>query len=356
MPVKQYCKGVVATLFLFVCAGAGAQSTASAGEGFFTKPSFEPGLGMVFRHHEKFAAPRLVLGVNQLIKNRVGFYYTLEYRGGIHFEEDNTHFYFRDLFGVSLQINEQFSIHGGAGLLRKGLLLGASRVDPRLRKEIAIKYKLKQYPWTVNLGYSNWVGPTLTIGYVTSGDGMDFRNTRNRRDRDGDGVADKEDLCPTVPGIAANKGCPEVIIVPEVEIAPEVIVVPEVLIVPEVVAPEVVKELEEVLDTSDINFEFGKALLMPSSSVALDKLVAFMMSHDKLNIEVRGYTDSIGSNEYNIKLGQNRAQSIKSYLVYHGIIASRITTISYGEKKPLIENTSASGRAKNRRANFRISN
>ena len=341
MSVKQYYKGIAVTLLLFFCAQVGAQSTASAGEGFFTKPSFEPGLGMVFQHREKFSAPRLAFGVNQLIKNRVGFYYTLEYRGGIQFEEDNTNFYFRDLFGTSFQINEQFSIHGGAGLLRKGLLLGATRVDPRLRKEIAIKYKLKQYPWTVNIGYSSWVGPTLTIGYVTSEDGMGLRNSRTRRvkDKDGDGVVDNEDLCPTVPGIAANKGCPEVIIVPEV-----------------VVVPEVVKELEEALDTSDINFEFGKALLKPSSSVALDKLVAFMKDNENINIEVRGYTDSIGSNEYNIKLGQNRAQSIKSYLVYHGITASRITTISYGERKPIFQNTSETGRAKNRRANFRIRN
>ena len=68
--------------------------------------SWEPGLGLVFRHKEQFSAVRLAMGSrNLLIKNRVGIYYILEYRGGIKFQEDGTNFYLRDLLGLNYSIN-----------------------------------------------------------------------------------------------------------------------------------------------------------------------------------------------------------------------------------------------------------
>ena len=130
-------------------------------------PEIETGLGVVFSHQEKFSAVRFAVGgKNLILKNRLGFYYVLEYRGGIQFQEDNTNYYFRDIFGVVYSINNSFSIRAGAGLLRKGLLAGSADNDGRLRKEIAITYQIPKYPISIDIGYSVWVGPTATFRYV----------------------------------------------------------------------------------------------------------------------------------------------------------------------------------------------
>lgn len=126
-------------------------------------PSIVPSLGVVFKHQENFAAPRLQVNANNVIKERVGFYYTLEYRGGIQFKEDNTTFYFRDILGTHIAINEQFGVNLGVGMFRKGIF--GSREEGRLRKEIGISYELLEYPVVFQLGYSTWVGPTFNVGY-----------------------------------------------------------------------------------------------------------------------------------------------------------------------------------------------
>lgn len=124
-----------------------------------------PKLGYVFQHREDFGAPRISLAANNLIKERVGFYYSLEYRGGIQFQEDQTNFYFRDLLGGTIRINESFSVYAGVGMFRKGWLLG-NRVDGRLRKEIGMNYQLAKYKFNIDIGYSYWVGPTANFGYI----------------------------------------------------------------------------------------------------------------------------------------------------------------------------------------------
>jgi len=124
-----------------------------------------PKLGYVFQHREDFGAPRLSLAANNLIKERVGFYYSLEYRGGIQFQEDQTNFYFRDLLGGTVRVNESFSFYAGVGMFRKGWLLG-NRENGRLRKEIGINYQLVKYNFNIDIGYSYWVGPTANFGYI----------------------------------------------------------------------------------------------------------------------------------------------------------------------------------------------
>ena len=124
-----------------------------------------PKLGYVFQHREDFGAPRVSVAVNNLIKDRVGFYYTVEYRGGIQFQEDQTSYYFRDLLGGTIRINESFSVYSGVGMFRKGWLLG-DRENGRLRKEIGINYQLQKYKVNIDIGYSSWVGPTANIGYI----------------------------------------------------------------------------------------------------------------------------------------------------------------------------------------------
>ena len=129
-------------------------------------PSFEAGLGVVFKHQEDFSALRFTAGAKDvLLKNRLGFYYVVEYRGGINFQEDQTDFYFRDVLGVIVSVNQSFALRAGVGMFRKGLIT-TNGTEGRLRKQISITYQIPQYPVSVDIGYSQWVGPTTTFRYV----------------------------------------------------------------------------------------------------------------------------------------------------------------------------------------------
>ena len=79
-----------------------------------------------------------------------------------------------------------------------------------------------------------------------------------------------------------------------------------------------------------------------------------MREQINIKIEIAGHTDSIGDNKTNIILSNNRAKSIKSYLVKNGILESRIKCVGYGEKQPITNNSTKEGREKNRRIEIRI--
>ncbi len=99
-----------------------------------------------------------------------------------------------------------------------------------------------------------------------------------------------------------------------------------------------------------INFDFDKSVVKSQYYPVLDEVVQIMNRYPALNVEVEGHTDSVGSDAYNQKLSQRRANAVKDYLVKKGgISASRLTTVGYGESKPVTSNATAEGRAKNRR-------
>jgi OOP family OmpA-OmpF porin len=75
-----------------------------------------------------------------------------------------------------------------------------------------------------------------------------------------------------------------------------------------------------------------------------------MKDNPGLKVSVEGHTDSVGSDAYNERLSERRAHAVKDYLVHQGIDASRISTVGYGEAKPVASNKTESGRAQNRRA------
>jgi OOP family OmpA-OmpF porin len=79
-----------------------------------------------------------------------------------------------------------------------------------------------------------------------------------------------------------------------------------------------------------------------------------LKKHPQVRVEIGGHTDSIGSSSYNLELSALRAQSVKSYLIEHGISPDRLTTRGYGESMPIASNATPAGRALNRRIEFRI--
>jgi outer membrane protein OmpA-like peptidoglycan-associated protein len=97
-----------------------------------------------------------------------------------------------------------------------------------------------------------------------------------------------------------------------------------------------------------VNFVNGRAELKPAMS-SLDRLVAFLAAHADRNVIIEGHTDSLGSEGYNHGLSQRRADTVKSYLIEHGVAAPRLTALGKGGSSPVAGNHTAAGRQRNAR-------
>ena len=118
-------------------------------------------------------------------------------------------------------------------------------------------------------------------------------------------------------------------------------------------APEGVSQSKITLQ-ADTLYDFDKSTLKPEGKATLDKIAADL-SKIKLEVIIAvGNTDSIGTDAYNMALGQRRAQSVKSYLTAKGVDGSRIYTESKGKSNPVASNATAEGRAKNRRTDIEV--
>ncbi len=122
---------------------------------------------------------------------------------------------------------------------------------------------------------------------------------------------------------------------------------------------EIVKSLlrnNTVISLYGINFEFGKAEIMKSSSPVLDSAAGILSNYPEVEVEVQGHTDNIGSDAANLTLSQKRAEAVRQYLIdVHMIEPVRLIAIGFGETKPVADNSNEEGRAKNRRVDFVIS-
>lgn len=103
-----------------------------------------------------------------------------------------------------------------------------------------------------------------------------------------------------------------------------------------------------------VNFAFDKSDLLPESYPVLDNAVKLLNDKPNVNVEIEGYTDYIDTEAYNQKLSEERAQTVKNYLVSKGIAENRLTTIGFGKSNPIADNRTEEGRAMNRRIVFRI--
>ena len=148
-------------------------------------------------------------------------------------------------------------------------------------------------------------------------------------DGDGDGVNDEEDKCPTRPGPASNQGCPEI-------------------------AKEVVEKVNYA--AKNVFFATGSYKLLAKSNKALNEVASLMKADESLMLDIDGHTDDVGTNESNQTLSENRAKSVKDYLVSQGVAESRLFATGYGEEKPIADNKTAAGRAKNRRTEMTARN
>ncbi|RMA66087.1 thrombospondin type 3 repeat-containing protein [Ulvibacter antarcticus] len=146
-------------------------------------------------------------------------------------------------------------------------------------------------------------------------------------DKDGDGVLDKDDACPDVPGTVANKGCPEVSV-------------------------EIIKQLNDYSKT--ILFDLGKSTIRQESYAILQNIADIMKEYPNENFVIEGHTDSQGSDATNQKLSDNRAASVRTYLTTIGMSGNRLSSIGYGESRPIATNANKAGRQQNRRVEISL--
>jgi outer membrane protein OmpA-like peptidoglycan-associated protein len=148
------------------------------------------------------------------------------------------------------------------------------------------------------------------------------------RDTDGDGIPDYLDNCPQVPGVVSNHGCPEL-------------------------KTEIKKLFQKAL--RGIQFETGKYVIKPTSFTILNQIAVVLKENPTYLIEVQGHTDNAGNQEANTKLSASRANAVKEYLTNKGVDANRVTSKGYGDTMPVASNSTAAGKALNRRVEFVVS-
>jgi outer membrane protein OmpA-like peptidoglycan-associated protein len=121
---------------------------------------------------------------------------------------------------------------------------------------------------------------------------------------------------------------------------------------PPVAPPE--RQVERIV-LQAVHFEFDKSQLTPLGRRVLDEAAQKLQDNPGLTVEIEGHTDSIGTDQYNLGLGQRRAEVVKGYLaLQHRVDPQRMTAMSYGESRPIADNRTAEGRALNRRVEFRV--
>jgi OmpA-OmpF porin, OOP family len=142
------------------------------------------------------------------------------------------------------------------------------------------------------------------------------------RDSDNDGIDDEDDKCSGTPSGAEvdGSGC---------------------------------VKIEKVV-LKGVNFATGSSKLLPAASDTLRSVAGAMKNNSKLEVEVGGYTDSVGDEAKNQGLSERRAKSVKSFLVKEGVDEGRLSTKGYGESNPVDTNDTKEGRANNRRVAFKV--
>ena len=110
-----------------------------------------------------------------------------------------------------------------------------------------------------------------------------------------------------------------------------------------------------VMNMSDVLFDFNKYTLKPEAREKLAKVSGILLAYPNLKLQIEGYTDNIGSDEYNQKLSEQRADTVRDYLVSQSVQQTNVSAQGYGKNDPIADNTSSSGRAQNRRVQMVVS-
>jgi OOP family OmpA-OmpF porin len=197
---------------------------------------------------------------------------------------------------------------------------------------------------------------TLTLGAFALAAGSAFANvTPNLQDSSGAAVKDGSGACvvtsgQVLPECAGAKPAPPP--KPAAPAAPAPAPAPAAPVAPAPAPRAPASVRAAVVIQADALFDFDKSVVRPDGKRSIDEALEKVRGTDLEMVIATGHTDSIGTDAYNQKLSERRAQAVKDYLVSKGIPASKITTIGKGESQPVATNKTAEGRQKNRRVDI----
>lgn len=110
-----------------------------------------------------------------------------------------------------------------------------------------------------------------------------------------------------------------------------------------------------IVNMSDVLFDFNKYTLKPGAREKLAKVSGILLAYPNLKLQVEGYTDNIGSDEYNQKLSEERAAEVRKYLVLQSVQDANVSAVGYGKSSPIADNSTSAGRSENRRVQLVVS-
>lgn len=208
--------------------------------------------------------------------------------------------------------------------------------------------------WLVSVGLTVAFGPRYAEKAAPAPQPASTPQPILESDSDGDGVVDSRDRCPNTPaGMQVDSnGCP--LDTDGDRVRDDKDDCPDTPRGNVVGADGCDKDV--VVELNGVFFDFDKATLKPEATETLNEGVKILKNHPDINVEVAGHTDSRGSAEYNQNLSQRRANAVREFLISNGIRADRLTTRGYGESKPIADNSTEDGRARNRRVELRVEN
>jgi outer membrane protein OmpA-like peptidoglycan-associated protein len=292
----------------------------------FQKPKFEVGLGYALKHQEGFGIPRFTFAANEFYngygRGLIGAYGTIEYRGGVDFKEDGTNYYFRAPIGLNFSFPKlpELQVFGGADVI-------SYASGKNLRKEFGVRYAYDN-KYSVRVGYSNWVGLTLGVGYQfpTKSSLESFELAKPKAKKSSKKSIDRvENVSDT---IVVTK---EIIKEVPTEVVREVLVRDTVSIV----------KTDTVTKTREPNyillgtffFEYNSTEMTTASKATYDvELRKIRAEYPNEDLLIVGNTDSTGNSTLNYNLGMGRAQRIANFLLTEtGLNESKITVRSDGK-------------------------
>lgn len=262
-------------------------------------------------------------------------------------------FWFTNTIGLNLQVINKFSreeeYSGNQVQYFAGLTFKLYKKD---FDQDGIKNKNDQCPMVPGLLEFNGCPDTDGDGVEDSKDACpEFAGKPELNgcpDSDNDGVADADDICPDESGTIDNNGCP----VPKPE--PQLVPDNKTEVITESGQPseKVLEELNEYAKT--ILFNYGKSFFKEETYAVLQSITQIIKTYPDAHFIIEGHTDNLGSHITNDRLSKARAYAVRDYLISKGIDPSRLTAIGYGERRPKFSNATKGGREQNRRVEVKL--
>lgn len=193
--------------------------------------------------------------------------------------------------------------------------------------------------------------PATKMGVKVDRMGCEIKVKAPDPDADGDGVADAKDRCPRTPkGLSVDaNGCSDQDgdgVIDTIDECPNTVAGVRI----DARGCEIKREIR----LPRVEFELNSATLTPTSLSVLNGAADTLKRYSDITVEAEGHTDSTGAAAYNMNLSQQRAESVRDYIISQGVDASRITARGFGETSPIADNTTAEGRQSNRRVTLRL--